>query len=206
MSVLGLAEAIAFQRHCRGLRDRDVLGDLLQPCDVGRDFTEGNNNYTWWAAIGEVLLPTSVVEIGTRYGYSIKALLGTRVGKERRLLVVDAECDPGEKTLATFESYFRAAGVVNIHIRREDSQTITSLGETGFDIGTVDALHSADGCYHDCKLVWESLRPRGVMVVDDTQPGGCVREGCERFCKEHQVDWAYLPSLRGIHLMIKEQA
>lgn len=39
----------------------------------------------------------------------------------------------------------------------------------------------------------------------NTQPGGEVREGCERFCRERGLEWAYLPTLRGVHLVLKPE-
>jgi hypothetical protein len=183
--------------------DRDFLGDLVQPCDHGADFVSGTNNYSWWAAIGLVEKPLSIVEIGTRYGYSLKCLLGARVGPLCRVLSVDSEYD-GEPTRRVFVDCFRnVLGVTNLMAMAVDSQTLEELPERGYDLGVVDAMHSADGCYHDCGLVWGALRSGGLMVVDDTIDGGCVREGCERFCRDRGVEWAYLPSLRGIHLVRK---
>ena len=202
MNVHDLALLISYHRESYPLTDLEVVGDLVQDRDRQCDFMIGSNNYSWWNAVGAVFRPNSMVEIGTRYGYSVKSLLGNRLGHHNRILVVDAECDPGQDTLKTFESYFRGRGVTDLEIRRVDSQTLTSLNTSGFDIGSVDALHSADGCYHDCKLVWGCLRPGGLMIVDDTQPGP-VRDGCERFCRECGLEWAYLPSLRGIHLVLK---
>lgn len=204
MSVHNLASQIVTYRDFSSLTDVEIVGDLAQEADKSEDFLRGRNNYTWWDAVGAVFKPFSVVEIGVRYGYSIKSLLAERIGPDCRILAVDAECDPDQHSLGLFESYFRGHGVVDLEIRRQDSQAIYSLNASDFDIGSVDARHTALGCFHDCGLVWECLRPGGLMIVDDCQPGH-VRDGCERFCRERGLEWAYLPSLRGIHLILKSR-
>lgn len=202
MTAHDLARKVTECRTKGAATDRRVLGPILEAADAGRDFVEGDNNYTWWDAIGEVLKPRSVLEIGVRYGYSLKCLLN-HTPKPLCVLAVDCEYD-GAKTNSEFERHFRRQmNGVSLTIVSADSQTLTTLPACDFDAGSVDGRHDAGGCKHDCELVFEALRPGGVMVVDDTLEGGEPRQGCEEFCREHGLEWAYLPSLRGIHLVVK---
>lgn len=206
MTVQTLYDRVLYLRdHC-ALTDRQILGSLVQPKDAGEEWVEGANNYVWWRAVGETFKPKSVVEIGTRFGYSLTSLLSTCVTMRTRIAVVDDERDADVEPLRVFEHHFRVNMLVSdVTILRADSQKLSELPFTGsFDLGSVDADHTADGCHHDCGLVWDVLRPGGLMVVDDCQPGG-VRDGCERFCRERGVDFAYLPSLRGVHLVLKPE-
>lgn len=207
MTVHDLAAAVTERRRALGLTDKEVVGDLLQPMDRDVDWMAGDNNYTWWAAIGMEWRPWSVVEIGTRFGYSLKALLGCRAGPAVRVASVDAECNPGELSRDVFLAYFRdVLEVPDLNALKVDSQTLAGLPWYGFDLGVVDGLHSTSGCLHDCGLVWEALWPNGLMVVDDTIEGGEPRAAVEQFCASRGLELAHLPSLRGVTLVIKPDA
>lgn len=184
------------------LTDRDVLGDLVQPGDKFCDFVAGDDNYVWWHGLGEILKPRRVVEIGTRFGYSLHCLTHARPGVELTLFSFDAEVDhypDGRKPLAVAEAWF-AGLLADFRVVRADTRKMKTLGVFGCDVGVVDGDHSEAGCYHDMGLVHAAVNPGGWVVVDDTSPGP-VRHGCERYCREHGLEWAYLPSLRGIHLV-----
>lgn len=200
MNAPALAAKIVEWRHGPGapLTDRAVLGALVQEVDRGCEWVEGSNNYVWWYGIGLHWRPASVVEIGSRFGYSLAAI--AMPSAVLRLCVVDDERDADKEPLRVLERHFLG---YDLTIRREDSQKIATLAPwAGFDLGSVDADHTAAGCYHDCGLVWDALRPGGLLVVDDTQPGG-VRDGAEQFCRDRGVEWGHLPTLRGVHLVIK---
>lgn len=188
------------------LTDRFVLGDLVQRCDLGAEWVEGRNNYVWWYLIGLYFRPARILEIGTRFGYSLKALISAspRLPEDYSITVFDNESDSDKNPLTVFELYFKhTLGIHDLRIHRDDTQKLSKLPvDTPMDMVVVDANHTAEGAYHDCGLAFETLRPGGILVVDDTNPGD-VREGCERFCKERSLPWAFLTSLRGIHLVQK---
>ncbi len=207
-SMMSIVSDIAEIRRSCGLRDADILGDLLQRCDYGSDFVVGDNYYTWFHAIGAYFRPRRIVEIGTRFGYSMKAFVkgaGLPAG-DYSLAVFDAECDnDNPEPLSVFERYFRTKmNIDRIRIERVITQKIDTLGISEMDLGLVDGDHSRDGCYHDCGLVFASLRAGGVMVVDDTNPG-CVRDATEDFCKDLELEFTFLPTLRGCHVIRKVQ-
>jgi hypothetical protein len=69
----------------------------------------------------------------------------------------------------------------------------------------VDGMHTVAGCLHECRLGWAALKPGGVMVVDDTnftEPA----EGLRQFCESIGQSPEFLPSLRGISLVVKSKA
>lgn len=189
--------------------DIELLGPILQPMDVGRDFVSGHNNYVWWWAIGRVECPRTIAEIGVRFGYSLWTLTGGVVGHHPpeavELWCYDAEADYGQKTNDVFLATFAKYGFTNIHMHAVDTQKLATLAiPTPVDLVSVDGNHSESGVYHDCRLAYGALRPGGLMVVDDTQPGD-VRDGCERFCEDFKLPFAYLNSYRGIHIIRKPE-
>lgn len=187
------------------MHDTELLGDLIQPQDKGCAFVAGDN-YCYWAAIGIYYRPKRIAEIGTRFGYSLKALVrgATHPPEDYFLAAFDNECNPGDKNpLGVFAHYFTERLNINrLRLERVDTQTVDALGVCDMDLAVVDADHSEKGCHHDCRLAFAALRPGGVLVVDDTRPGE-VRDGCERFCRERGLDFAFLPSMTGIHLIRK---
>lgn len=185
--------------------DRDVLGALIQSQDKWQDFVAGDDNYVWWHLLGYHFCPRRVLEIGTRFGYSLWSIVsGSGWGpSDVSMVVFDAECDPGTKNpLDVCRKWFRDHDYENLTLMRGDTQKMTNFDfQPPFDLAVVDADHSAGGCYHDMGLVLPVVRPGGVIVVDDTAPGGEVRAGCERFCADKQLPYVYVPTLRGVHLV-----
>lgn len=187
--------------------DRQILNGCLQKCDESADFVN-DHNYLWWAAIGKVVQPRVIAEMGTRYGYSLWSLAyhSFHPLSEITLHVFDAEVD-GVKTLDTFERTFRDYGFKDIRIVRENTQTLDTLGlNHTANLVVVDAWHTFDGVKKECELALGAVKPGGYILVDDTKsnPDGspnCVRDGCEAFCRDHDLPYAYLPSYRGIHLI-----
>jgi len=188
------------------LTDRQVIGSLLQSMDHGMEYVEGDNNYVWFYAIAKYFKPKAIAEQGTRFGYSMKAFVdgAGHEPQEYSLWVYDVECD-GISTLDVFEKYFRdVMRINNLHIHRVDTENINSLHiNTPIDLAMVDAKHTEQGCFHECNMAWDTIRPGGVIVVDDTIYD-TPRNGALRFCKQHNIEPLSLPSFRGTLLIIKQ--
>lgn len=192
------------KKNCK-LTDVDVIGDLLQPMDKDADFVTGNNNYVWFYLIGKYFRPKVIVEMGTRFGYSMKAFVkGAGYSpKHYSLWSFDCESD-GMKTLDIFEYFFRnSLRIEDIHINRLDTRNISSLNLSEIDLCFVDANHTTEGCYHECELGFDALKTGGVLIVDDVNYNE-VKAGVEKFCNEVGLTFSYLPSLRGIYLIQKK--
>lgn len=194
------------RRAVLGISDKDILYPLLQPCDEGCHFVSGNRNYLWYAAIGTSLYPRRILETGTRYGYSLWALIQDQPLKVPGFIYsVDDQRD-GEDTLGVFQAFFVNLSSITLTIDRRDTQSIKDLteetkGYAPFDLAHIDAWHTEQGCYHECSLALPLMAPGSFIVVDDANPG-CVRDGAERFCREHGLAFEFLPTLNGM-LLIK---
>lgn len=198
-----MVEIIELKKNCK-LTDLDIIGGLLQPMDKDADFVTGDNNYVWFYLIGKYFRPKIIVEMGTRFGYSMKAFVkgAGHAPKLYDLWIFDNECD-GIK-LDVFEDYFtNNLKIKNLHIKRADTSAVSSLGMTWADLCFVDALHTTEGCYHECSMGFDALKKGGVLVVDDVNYDE-IKMGVEKFCNERGLNYSYLPSLRGIYLIIKK--
>lgn len=190
-----------------GLTDPWVLEGLIQPVDAEAEWVIGRNNYVFFYLVGRYFRPLRIIEIGTRFGYSLWAVVkgADRQRRDTEITIYDAELDADKEPLKVCENWFRAHEINNLHIHRQNTQSIDKLTVPHpVDLATVDANHSEAGAYWDCCLAWEVLKPGGVLIIDDTNPGS-VQRAAERFAAEKGVAWGFLPSLRGIHLLLKPE-
>ena len=187
--------------------DWDVLQGLIQPCDREAEWVIGRNNYTFWWWLGHYFSSRHVLEIGCRFGYSLWAVAdGSSIAPSKMTLTVyDAELDDDKEPLKVMEAWFADKGYSDLHVHRQNTQSLSKLTVTApVDVATVDANHSELGAYHDCGLAWDVLRPGGALLIDDCVPGE-VRIAAERFAKDKGVAWGYVPSLRGIFVILKPE-
>jgi predicted O-methyltransferase YrrM len=155
-----IAALITAEREAsRDITDRAILGDVVHSADEGQWFLTNDNIYVWYYAIGKVLAPRRIAEIGTRTGYSLKAMLeGSGLPpSEVRIWSYDAELNiPNSQTYC--RDYFAAHGYSG-SFRHVYTQTILSLRiAEPVDLVHVDALHTEEGCYHECVMGIEALK------------------------------------------------
>lgn len=197
-----MVEIIELKKNCT-LTDLDVIGDLLQPMDKNADFVTGDNNYVWFYLIGKYFRPKIIAEMGTRFGYSMKAFVkgAGHLPGAYSLWSIDCECDG--ITLDIFEDYFiNRLKIKNLHTIRDDTRNISSLNVSSVDLCFVDGYHTTEGCYHECSIGFDALKSDGVMVVDDVNYNE-IKIGVEKCCNERGLNYSYLPSLRGIYIIKK---
>jgi predicted O-methyltransferase YrrM len=171
--------------------------------DDGQEYVEGADNYIWFYLIGKLVRPRIIAEMGTRFGYSLKMFVdgAGHPPAEYQIRVFDEERD-GFKPLDTCLAYFRTViGVQDIQATRSDTRSLTSLNlPAPADLCMVDADHTTAGCLHECSLALASVRPGGMIVVDDILNPD-VKVGADEFCCRNGLTAHYLPSLRGIYLI-----
>lgn len=205
LAITALVRAVP-DRHAH---DAAVLGSHLQPCDRGHEFVATRNNYVWWWAAGRYYQPRRVAEIGTRFGYSLKALCDGSAALPAEMVVRcwDAELDDDVAPLKVAEAYFALVGA-DFRAYRLNTRHADHLDPDGgpFDLASVDGDHSTQGACDDMKLLGELLRPGGVLLVDDAgEREGSVWRGVERFLAETPWPAAHLPTLRGMMVIRKPE-
>lgn len=139
-----------------------------------------DNYYPVYEALARYLAPRSILEIGTRFGYSLVPLTrGALAAGARRLQVlsIDMEsydnafpCGSQEVARRNFEACIGplcAQSEVEVDFVVGDSHAVRLPPEWRFDLVHVDGDHSEEGAYRDIVDAFALLRPGGVMLVDD---------------------------------------
>jgi predicted O-methyltransferase YrrM len=183
-----------------------LLADVLHPLDAEADWTR-QGTYLWYWAIGRALRPTSVLEIGTRFGYSLASLVK---GSERvsRVVSYDMELDH-VGSIDYVEDYLRKQHTkIAVRSVRVDTRTLDALPAVDgpIDLAHVDADHSEEGCYHDCTLAFAVLCDGGWLVIDDVgaaEGDPRARRGADRFLREHGLAPIFVDAYRGMYLAEK---
>jgi len=164
------------QAEFRGIVDV-VLRQLAEPADLASIFrryphhkaTDNVITGERWPlsqhaiyALARALGPVSYLEVGTRLGYSIGAVLAAS-RRLQRAVTVDPIVDPAQihANLASLNRPEVSCEVVTQMSRDFDTP------ET-FDIVYVDGDHSYEAAFGDLKQFWQYVKPGGLMLVDDT--------------------------------------
>lgn len=175
---------------------------VLKPDDISPwDFRtlEWYEYYKSKYRIARALKPESVLEIGTRYGYSAfsfaKAIQDSH--GDGMFLGVDADLDcvsVARAMLGRHDFYFK--------ITHSESRSASLEQETvPFDVIHIDADHSREGCLADLKK-FAPFCSRAILVDDYDQCDG-VRQAVNEFCLKSNWMKFYMPSIRGEALLLK---
>jgi FkbM family methyltransferase len=163
--------------------------------------------------------PRTILEIGTRYGYSLAVMLDAAPTVQRAysldmmegVLVYGGE--PGAYTQAQENLLALRASrwprtVISFHDgNTQDLDAIDFIDEQ-IDLAYIDGDHSPNGLIHDIWLVYPLLSPCGVIIVDDMDHHPEMREPTEMAARVLMMDAEYYPdqSRRGRMVLTKRGA
>lgn len=184
---------------------------VLVPGEQPRYFKQGYYEYYLQKyLLARHFAPTSICEIGVRWGYSAFAFLSANPQAAYHGYDLQS-ADHGGVATPTFErvaelltEYFPDA---RITLTRADTRQLTVL-DGWHDFIHVDANHREDACYHDIQLAWYTCMPDGVILIDDDIKIAGVRRAAERFVTTYVTPIAYWfrqPSLTGEFVIRKGQ-
>ncbi|ATL47340.1 methyltransferase [Chitinophaga caeni] len=161
--------------------------------------------------LSQIMAPKRILEIGTYTGYSA-ICLAKGLTSDGHLHTIDIN----EELEELCQKYFNAAGLtgkITMHIGKA-AEIIPTLDEV-FDLVFIDADKSGYITYFD--LVWNKLRPGGVILADnvlfhgdvlkDTSEQGTQAKAMIRFCEKVIADdraTKVLLTLRDGLLMIRK--
>lgn len=157
--------------------DLDALAGDIHESDRGAAIISGNNNYTWYYAIGALLRPKRIAEFGVRYGYSTLAMgLGALHSGVSNLWIIgwDGEIDISGSTEIANARLERHGLLPNFFVANTDSPEIleeinrvSKPSSKKYDIVHVDADHSPAGIVRELGLALRLVNDTGVILVDD---------------------------------------
>lgn len=173
----------AINKEYRRVPSHDVLGRLPHMND-GQDASApwmlSDHQYSVYEAIGRLIRPRRVLEIGVRFGYALVALVRGHDGIETIEGVDNGGYGIPHWARQTTEN-LRAAGFRGeLRLHNEDSREwfAQQLCEP-YDLVHVDGDHSFEIARQDVANSWRGLRTGGVLLVDDYGIPG-VNDACKQ--------------------------
>lgn len=165
--------------------------------DGHKDYINSRDHYELFYAISKHYQPDSILEIGTRYGYSLYSLmLGSPILKKA------VGYDVNEEYVNTAEENLSENTLPGVDLKLEvvDTQKIDELDDS-YRMIHIDGCKSFAGTYHDLKLTRGKAR---VVLVSDFYSERTVRDATQRFVydnKEKIKKVHVIESLRGLYII-----
>ena len=131
----------------------------------GYDYLNCNIYYEYYYAISKFYQPSSILEIGVRFGYSLGSMIR---GSDKIEFIKGIDCEAlvyGVDTLKTAEANIKK--YINPNVKCEflnqDSHSIKEL-DRKYDLIHIDGDHSYEGKVQDLNLALDHCK---VLLVDD---------------------------------------
>lgn len=180
----------------RGIPNISYWGDIQ---DNESDWWKSPRNYPFYAGLSSYLRPSSVLEIGVRFGYSLVSM-HRGFPWIRRILGIDNQADRPESQRKAMENLVAAGYKGALRLPVGDSSLLDALpADETFDLIHVDGNHDQAPVEKDILAVWPRLNRGGFLVVDDADYCPPVRAACEavRLRLPHLVTFFFFPTFRG---------
>jgi hypothetical protein len=177
--------------------------DGIPESDCTADWAVATNYYDVYRAIGRILQPESVLEIGTRLGQSLLSMVCDSLQTKHISFIDNETYVSGSNEIARanllqfYEKFVPGRRVPTIEV----FGSLPNPVEIGCPVALahVDGEHTFEGKIRDldfCLAVGA-----GMVLVDDFDYHGCCREAVVSWSSQHNVDLHYLQTFRGMALM-----
>jgi predicted O-methyltransferase YrrM len=180
MNLQETHERILKARENIGHSEQRLLFPWVNKVDIGAPWLS-KGTYLWYYAFGVVIAPKRILEIGTRYGYSVMSMWkgADESGGVEEIFCVDSGLDFSdwadhvnriacEKNMIDGLVGKKPTIFETVSADTQAKKDPSFLGNQKFDLCHVDADHSYHGCIHDCMTCLEVTKPGGWIIVDDT--------------------------------------
>lgn len=163
--------------------------------DTWLDKYKGRPCFETYYALAKILKPTSFLEIGVRFAYS---LIPSLIGGEQTIktaIGIDLETY-GNNDIATANLKEFYKGEIKWDLRHGNSQEMTELPQF-FDLVSIDGCHEYGCKVHDLKL---AMNNSSYAILDDYDYHQDVRRATDDFMRDfaHNIESSlYLPTFRG---------
>lgn len=124
-------------------------------------FDEWFDYYRLKWAIAKVLQPTSILEIGVRYGYSARAFL--EAAPAARYMGLDADLPIFGGHPGALEWAGQSLKDFDVELLKENTQNLVRLPGDDYDLIHVDGQQDGDGTFHDLNL---ALNQGRYILID----------------------------------------
>jgi hypothetical protein len=184
--------------------DTVILGDALQDMDRGEAYLQNKGTYAWYWAIGRVLQPRTVAEIGVRFGYSALAIAKGAEEATGYYGFDNESYVPGCLAIA-WRALKRCYPMT--FTNRTDTQGVTHdsfldlLPSYGIDLFHIDGDHTYEGAHNDLLLALAGTTEGGYILIDDVDYHPEVRRAADSFCMDGSRTPLYLPTFRGLYII-----
>ena len=113
-------------------------------------FEEWVDYYRLKWSISKAIQPTSILEIGVRYGYSARAFLDA--SPKAQYLGLDADLNTFGGSEGAIDWAKNSLKFDNVQVVRENSQSLEKFPGDQYDLIHVDGQQDGDGTFHDLNL------------------------------------------------------
>jgi predicted O-methyltransferase YrrM/SAM-dependent methyltransferase len=163
-----LAQRVEGELQAEPVLDALLCLPHLGKGDAEREWFRSPSYYPYYAALAAATAPSRVLEVGTRLGYSLAAML---VGFPRmdRIVSVDDESDPAASQRLA-EANLRALGYAgeSDFLVADGLQALDALGPyERFDLVHLDAHATREQAEEGILKAWGLVAPGGLLLVDD---------------------------------------
>ena len=183
----------------------DILPEELFAMDLNTDYARSGNCWEWNFAIAKAIQPTSYMEAGVRFGYSLIPTLVAAPSLTYALGLDLEEYGSNSATEANLKKYY--TGDCNVHLEHVDTQSLTELPQY-FTLINIDACHTESCKMHDLRLAQRYCK---YLLIDDYAYLPDVKRAIinwldevssDGWGKPSLIEWATLiPSFRGSYLV-----
>jgi predicted O-methyltransferase YrrM len=175
-----------------------ISEDFFFERNIKNDYLDCKMYYEYYYAISKFYQPSTILEVGVRFGYSLGSMIK---GSDKIEFVKGIDCeDPtyGKNTLNTAEANIKK--YINADIKYEfllqDSHSIEKL-DRKYDLIHIDGDHSYHGKIKDLNLTLDHCK---TLIIDDYFSLPEVAKAADDWCKvnKNKIKSIYiLNSIRG---------
>ena len=175
----------------------NALLPLVHQEDRAADYIHSGTYYEWYAAYAQYFRPRRILEIGSRRGYSLAAML---LATDSIDLVVSIDNESYGVTVDELRATLsKVIATDRFSIWKLDSQQLSRLPtDERFDLIHVDGDHTEAGALHDLQLVQSHVAENGMIVLDDVGFYPSVMNAALKWLSNNR-GWTarVIPSFRG---------
>lgn len=160
-----------------------------------------HNYYHWYYLIAKYFRPNSLLEIGTRFGYSLIAMCQGSPGM--RVKSIDLESYEQKFSLTSQEvakaNLAACATVSEVEFIVGDSHKVEVIEY--YDMVHIDGDHSEEGAYEDIIKYYNKLKFLGIILVDDLDDVNVYAAYRKALRKLNYCDDAFCPTKHGMGII-----